>query len=67
LYTDGITETENGDGEFFGKERLKGVLAREHKRPAAGIIEAILDALRAFTGSATFNDDISMLALKFLP
>ncbi|TGU72769.1 PAS domain S-box protein [Geomonas terrae] len=66
LYTDGITETENGDGEFFGKERLKGVLAREHKKPAAGIIEAILDALRAFTGSATFNDDISMLTLKFL-
>lgn len=67
LYTDGITETENSSGELFGKQRLKGVLAREHRKPSTGIIDAVLDAMRAFTGNATFNDDISMLLLKFLP
>jgi len=67
LYTDGITETENRSGELFGMQRLKGVLAREHHKPSTGIIDAVLDAVRAFTASATFNDDISMLLLKFLP
>ncbi len=67
LYTDGITEAESGSGELFGTDRLREILAREHKRAAAGVIAAVMDAVRAFSGSATFNDDISMLLLKFLP
>ncbi|QXE91769.1 SpoIIE family protein phosphatase [Geomonas subterranea] len=67
LYTDGITEAQNHAGELFGVQRLKGVLAREHRKPSAAIIDAVLDALRAFAGSASFEDDISMLLLKFIP
>ncbi|MBU5637302.1 SpoIIE family protein phosphatase [Geomonas sp. Red69] len=67
MYTDGITETQSHSGELFGVQRLKGVLAREHRKPSAAIIDAVLDALRAFTGHTTFDDDISMLLLKFLP
>ncbi|MBJ6750017.1 SpoIIE family protein phosphatase [Geomonas anaerohicana] len=67
LYTDGITETQSPSGELFGVQRLKGVLAREHRKPSAAIIEAVLDTLRAFTGNTTFDDDISMLLLKFIP
>ncbi|WP_224982071.1 SpoIIE family protein phosphatase [Geomonas agri] len=67
LYTDGITETQSPSGELFGVQRLKGVLAREHRKTSAAIIDAVLDALRAFTGNTTFDDDISMLLLKFLP
>ncbi|MBJ6800109.1 SpoIIE family protein phosphatase [Geomonas propionica] len=67
LYTDGITETQNPSSELFGVQRLKGVLAREHRKPSVAIIDAVLDALRAYTGNTSFDDDISMLMLKFLP
>lgn len=67
LYTDGVTEAESRSGELFGVQRLKGVMAREHHRPAVGIIDTVHEALRSFTGKTTFDDDVSMLLLKFLP
>jgi phosphoserine phosphatase RsbU/P len=66
LYTDGIIEAEGPGGELFGTQRLKGILAREYRKSAAGIIDAVLDAVGAFTGVTSFRDDISMLVLKFL-
>ncbi|WP_026840298.1 SpoIIE family protein phosphatase [Citrifermentans bremense] len=65
LFTDGITEAESPEGEFFGMVRLRQVVAREHGKPAAGVIAAVMESVRAFTGCDTFNDDISMLLLKF--
>jgi phosphoserine phosphatase RsbU/P len=65
LYTDGITEAEAQTGEFFGTGRLKELLSTHYRKPTAGIIAAVLDAVRGFTGAATFQDDISMLLLKF--
>jgi len=66
LYTDGIIEAEGADGELFGTRRLQTILSREHSKPAAEIISAVLSAVRAFSGQVSFKDDISMLVLKFL-
>jgi phosphoserine phosphatase RsbU/P len=65
LYTDGIIEAEGPAGELFGTERLREVLAWQHRKPAAEVIAAVLDAVRAFTGTSSCKDDISMLLLKF--
>ncbi|HBG04197.1 MAG: histidine kinase [Geobacteraceae bacterium GWC2_58_44] len=65
LYTDGIIEAEGAQGELFGARRLREVLAAQHRRPAAGVIAAVLSAVRAFTGASSFKDDISMLLCKF--
>jgi phosphoserine phosphatase RsbU/P len=65
LYTDGIIEAEGTTGELFGTWRLQELLAREYRKPAAGIINAVLEAVHAFTGTVSFQDDISMLLLKF--
>jgi phosphoserine phosphatase RsbU/P len=65
LYTDGIIEAEDQNGEFFGSDRLKELVAAHQPKAPAGIISAVLDAVHTFTGSATFQDDISMLLLKF--
>ena len=67
LYTDGVIEAEGKSGELFGTSRLREVLAREHRRSAAGVIDAILESVRTFSGTVTFDDDISMLLLKFQP
>ncbi|NIQ94498.1 MAG: serine/threonine-protein phosphatase, partial [Desulfuromonadales bacterium] len=38
LYTDGITEAENADGEFFGVPRLQDVLVASKDKGAQEII-----------------------------
>lgn len=65
LYTDGIIEAQGPSGELFGVQRLRDLLAGQHRSPAAEIIASVLDAVRAFTGAESFTDDISMLLLKF--
>ena len=66
LYTDGIIEAEGPGGELFGTRRLQTIITREHRRPAAELITAVLAAVRTFSGMSSFKDDISMLVLKFL-
>lgn len=65
LYTDGIIEAEGPGGELFGTKRLQEVLIAQHQKPASGMIAAVLSAVRTFAGTSSFEDDISMLLLKF--
>lgn len=60
LYTDGITEAFNPDGEMFGTERLDGVLAR-CRDTAQGLIQAVLDRVEAFADGRAADDDRTLL------
>ena len=65
LYTDGVTEAANPDGELFGDERLEAELARTgHSGPEARI-RGILEAVDAFAEGAPQHDDITLLALCY--
>lgn len=63
LYTDGISETENKNGEPFGKERIMDVLNRK-EGSAQEIVDAIMNDLRDFAGFEKLDDDITVLVLK---
>lgn len=63
LYTDGISETENINGEPFGKERIMDVLNRK-EGSAQEIVDAIMNDLRDFAGFEKLDDDITVLILK---
>lgn len=63
LYTDGITETFNPQGEMFGSERLD--LALENcQLDAAGLIDAVMDQVNAFAAGALKEDDRTMIVGK---
>lgn len=64
LYTDGITEAENDRGEFFGRERLCGLLKENSDDDPKKVIDKLLDQVRLFTGVQHFNDDVTMAILK---
>jgi len=66
LYTDGVTEAENSAGEFFGEERLMALLQEDHGLPVEELLETLFHQLRIFTGSTSFNDDVSVLILKVI-
>jgi sigma-B regulation protein RsbU (phosphoserine phosphatase) len=66
MYTDGVTESRNLGGEFFGMGRTIDVVT-EQGRTAAELLEAMDRVLRHYTGAAEQHDDITMLSLRRTP
>lgn len=64
LYTDGVVEAVNGSSEFYGTERLEGVLAKAGSEGDKYYIGAVEESVRSFSAGAEQNDDITMLALN---
>lgn len=64
LYTDGLTEAENTDGEFFGLERVSDILVQHAQQSPQVIIEVLLDQLKQFCRCESFNDDITLMVFK---
>ncbi|WP_304598781.1 PP2C family protein-serine/threonine phosphatase [Geobacter sp. FeAm09] len=66
FYTDGLTEARNERDELFGTGRVCSLLGTLRYLPAKEIIDAFYTAVRDFTASETFQDDISLVVLKIL-
>lgn len=66
LYTDGIVEAEDSNGEFFGAERLGKLLQEADNLEPQEIIDRIMDQVRIFTGLRHFIDDITLVVMKVL-
>ncbi len=64
LYTDGLTEAESPDGEFFGLQRVSDILVQHAQQSPQVIIEILLEQLKQFRRSASFNDDITLMVFK---
>jgi serine phosphatase RsbU (regulator of sigma subunit)/catechol 2,3-dioxygenase-like lactoylglutathione lyase family enzyme len=63
LYTDGVTEALNGEGEEFGEERLLEV-ARQHRGlPLPEWLAAVADQARSFSPHEQ-SDDITLIVAK---
>ena len=60
LYTDGITETFNSEGDEYGYERLKKFIKEHHALGANKFNDKLLKDLEEFK-SGNFKDDICML------
>ena len=56
LFTDGVTEARNPDGEEFGEARLLELLAANREAPAAEIQQAILRAVGNFCSNDWYDD-----------
>jgi sigma-B regulation protein RsbU (phosphoserine phosphatase) len=59
--TDGIWDTENRNGERFGKERLRRILQQMSHASAANILNAITDAVAQ--GNIQ-DDDVTLVIVK---
>jgi serine phosphatase RsbU (regulator of sigma subunit) len=64
LFTDGVTEAMNADGETFGEERLAALVAEHGDLPFEELRERILREIRAFVGNAGLHDDLTLVLLK---
>ena len=64
LYSDGVVEAQNADGEDFGDERLLAIARASLDQPSAMIVDAIIDAIDRFVGDVPQFDDITVLVLR---
>jgi len=64
LYTDGITEALDNEGNEFGLERTIASVQSSAKEGAQAIVTRLIDDLRNFVGSTPQNDDITMIAIR---
>jgi sigma-B regulation protein RsbU (phosphoserine phosphatase) len=64
LYTDGVTEAIDTDGNEFGLERMMESVRASATNGAAAIVNRLIDELRNFVGANPQNDDITLIAIR---
>jgi phosphoserine phosphatase RsbU/P len=64
FHSDGIAETSNSEGQFFGTERLRKLIETHHQLPATELSDLILREVDWFAQSAPLSDDRTLVILK---
>lgn len=64
LYTDGVTEAENEQGQEFGTDRLRTFLRRNGQASPERLTKLVLDEVKSFAGDNRFRDDLTMLSAR---
>jgi serine phosphatase RsbU (regulator of sigma subunit) len=63
LYTDGVTEAVNGDGEEFGEERLLEATRQHSRLSPPDLLATLADQARSFSPDQQ-ADDITLIVAK---
>jgi len=64
FHSDGIAETANNEGQFFGTERLRKLIEQHHEVGATELADIILRDVDWFTQSAPLSDDRTLVIAK---
>lgn len=66
FYTDGLTETVSGNGDFYGQERFSRLLSdcARSQQPAREIRNTVLSDLSTFKGDARRGDDVTLVVVR---
>lgn len=69
LYTDGLTEAQNEEGQFYSEERLIASIKKHAvTHPSAQtLLEQVLEDLHTFTGDIPNSDDLALVILHREP
>ena len=64
VYTDGIIDTPNPEGESFGLVRLKDVLDANAEASLSELKSAVLNTLKQYAKKELNHDDVTLIALE---
>jgi len=64
FHSDGIGDTQNSAGEFFGHERIANIVLEKKQQPADAIADHILEEVHSFSGGVHPFDDRTLVVLK---
>jgi sigma-B regulation protein RsbU (phosphoserine phosphatase) len=66
LYTDGVTEATNADGEEFGESHLVQTLESYSNLPVKSLLQHVVIAVQQFSGGNEQHDDITLVIARSL-
>jgi len=64
MYTDGVSEARNPDGEEYGEERVIESLRGQIHLSARVVVDKCLDSLARFVGDSALTDDLAIMAVQ---
>lgn len=64
IYSDGIPDAQNENGDFFGTEQLIKFLTHHPPATAEQIASSLLAEIRRFIGQTSPTDDISLIVIR---
>ena len=62
MYSDGVVEALNHQGEQFGEARLLEALSTEGLHAPSQLVGAVREAIQVFRGQRDTSDDLTVLA-----
>lgn len=65
LYSDGVTECQNADGELLDENGLEKILLKHHSGSGPEFMKDLIWELTAFANEYPFGDDISGILFEF--
>ncbi len=64
LFTDGVTETADSGGDFYGLDRLRQLILDREDWRAQSVADAIATAVLDFSGESALADDLTAVVLR---
>lgn len=64
LFTDGISEAENDEGDLFALDNLQASLKKHADCGTEELLEKLVADVRQFSGKDYFEDDVCLIAMK---
>jgi sigma-B regulation protein RsbU (phosphoserine phosphatase) len=64
LYSDGITDRSNPEGEMYGLERLEQAALRSRTDPARICLYSILGDIQGWSGGTPAEDDATLIVVR---
>lgn len=64
LYTDGLTDLQNAEDDYFDDEKVESFILENHALSAQDFNNKLMEDVNAFRGERSFPDDISVLTGK---
>ena len=67
LYSDGVTDLQDADGDFYEEWRLRERILRHADEGAEVLLDAVMEDLERFRGTTPQVDDVTLLVLRLMP
>jgi sigma-B regulation protein RsbU (phosphoserine phosphatase) len=64
LYSDGLTEASNKNGEEYGEDRLREMIERHASAPPFQLRSAVLEDVERFLGGKPLTDDLTLVVAR---
>jgi serine phosphatase RsbU (regulator of sigma subunit) len=65
IFSDGLSEAENTEGEFFDRTGLRETIIANADRDCGAMHAALLKAVESFTEGGELSDDITLLVIEY--